>query len=167
MDLTDSEQISWWFDTCSNVLVLYARQWLDASSAEDVVQEVYLRLAKQRRMPRNPKAWLFRAVRNAAISELRTQNRRRKHENIRASQNRVWFVSRQVDQMDAQMVQQALAGLQSKHREVVVLKIWAQMTLQEISETLRQPVSTIHSRYVSAIKLLRKRTSVACKSKNH
>ena len=161
------EQIGLWFDTCGDVLVLFARQWVDASSAEDVVQEVYLRLAKQRRTPDNPKAWLFRAVRNAAISELRTQNRRRKHEKTRALRTRSWFVSRVTDQMDAQVAQQALEGLKPEHREVVVLKIWAQMTLQEISDTLGLPVSTVHSRYVAAIKLLRKRMSVVCQNQNH
>lgn len=167
MEVMGSEQIGLWFDTCSDALVLFARGWLDASSSEDVVQEVYLRLAKQRHAPHNPKGWLFRAVRNAAISQLRKQTRRKKHEKIRASRTRPWFISRLTDQMDAQMAQQALVGLKSEHREVIVLKIWAQMTLQEISETLETPVSTIHARYVSGIKILRKRMSVACQNKNH
>ncbi len=55
MDMPNSEQIGWWFDSCSNALVLFARQWLGASSVEDVAQEVYLRLARQLRMPENPK----------------------------------------------------------------------------------------------------------------
>jgi RNA polymerase sigma-70 factor (ECF subfamily) len=167
MDIADSGQIGWWFDACSDALVLYARQWLECASAEDVVQEVYLRLARQRRMPENPKAWLFRAVRNTAISELRAQSRRRKYEKTRATRTSPWFVSPLADRLDAQTAELALTELGQQQREVVVLKIWAQMTLQEISETLGAPISTIHSRYVSAIKLLQKRMSVTCKNKNH
>src|SRR3954471_20921033 len=50
-------------------LALYARQWLgdDASSAQDVVQDALTALLMQRQPPSDPVAWMYRAVRNAAI----------------------------------------------------------------------------------------------------
>ena len=57
-------------------LVAYARRVLgDAgASAEDVVQEAYLRLAEQGaqgRAPRETRPWMFRVVRNLALDERR------------------------------------------------------------------------------------------------
>ena len=52
-------------DARGPALVLYARQWRRAP--EDVVQDAFLKLAVLRPPPRDPAAWLFRAVRNGAI----------------------------------------------------------------------------------------------------
>ena len=54
------------FDRHAAVLELYARQFCDCP--EDVVQETLIELAGQPRSPDDPAAWLFRVVRNKAIS---------------------------------------------------------------------------------------------------
>jgi DNA-directed RNA polymerase specialized sigma24 family protein len=41
-------------------LVLYARQWCGAP--EDVVQEAFVKLVRQRRAPEDAVAWLYRVV---------------------------------------------------------------------------------------------------------
>ncbi len=69
-------------DEHAAALELYARQWSDAP--EDIVQEAFLRLVVQTRPPRNVVSWLFRVVRNQAISGLRSAQRRRKHETCAA-----------------------------------------------------------------------------------
>ena len=71
------------YDEHAPALVLYARQWADAS--EDVVQEALLKLTCQKRLPDDPVAWLFRVVRNGAISQAREQSRRRKRETVKAA----------------------------------------------------------------------------------
>ncbi|MHC5544342.1 RNA polymerase sigma factor, partial [Singulisphaera rosea] len=53
-------------DRHSAALELYARQWCDVP--EDVVQEAFLKLSAQGLVPSRPAAWLFRVVRNGAIS---------------------------------------------------------------------------------------------------
>ena len=53
------------FDEHAAALVLYARQWSDAP--EDVVQEAFVQLARQRIVPDRVVPWLFRVVRNGAI----------------------------------------------------------------------------------------------------
>ena len=53
-------------DEHTGALVLYARQW--CSAPEDVVQEALLKLVAQTKAPDHPVAWLYRVVRNAAIS---------------------------------------------------------------------------------------------------
>ena len=69
-------------------LVLYARQW--CTTPEDVVQEAFIALARERSLPDRPEAWLYRAVRNAAIGAARSASRRRRHE-ARAAVGEAWF----------------------------------------------------------------------------
>lgn len=165
MDNLGPVQLGRWFDTYGEVMVLYARQWLEPGPAEDVVQDVFLKLMAQRRPPEHPKAWLFRAVRNAAFNRLRSRKRRRKHEQTHAAQHRDWFENRFETLVDASAAQLALETLSTPQREIVVLRLWAGLTLQEASEMLGEPISTLHSRYVAAIKALRERMESSCKNK--
>ncbi len=164
MESVSPGQLGDWFDAYSDAMVLYARGWLDAARAEDVVQDVFLRLMSRRHGPENPKAWLFRSVRNAAINEARSQKRRRKREQTKAAGQRAWFESRFEDLIDAQAAQDALTALPTEQREIVVLRIWAGMTLQETAETVDRPISTVHSRYGAGIKAMRERMGVSCKT---
>ena len=43
----------------------FARQW--CQTPDDVVQEAFLQLARQRTWPRSVVAWLYRVVRNGAL----------------------------------------------------------------------------------------------------
>ena len=70
------------FDRHAAALELYARQWCDCS--EDVVQEALIELAGQPRTPDDAAAWLYRVVRNKAISALRSARRRKRHETVAA-----------------------------------------------------------------------------------
>ena len=65
-------------DQHAPALVLYARQW--CAAPEDVVQEAFLKLVAQRQPPDNPLAWLYRVVRNGAVSAARTARRRQRYE---------------------------------------------------------------------------------------
>ena len=55
-------------------LVLYSRQW--CRTPEDVVQEAFFSLARQVECPDNVLAWLYRVVRNGAISAAQAASRR-------------------------------------------------------------------------------------------
>jgi RNA polymerase sigma factor (sigma-70 family) len=153
---TDPTQLSTWFATYSDRLALYARQWLDMGLAEDVVQEVFLRMASEKTTPANVPAWLFRSVRNAAITQLRARQRRRQHEGNRMAQGPTWFDPKPDESLDPALVQRALEGLPQEQREIVVLKIWGKMTLRDIAEIVDQPMATVYSRYRSALDCLRK-----------
>src|SRR5436305_4066599 len=105
------QRLGTWFDELGSRLVLYARQWLDPAAAEDVVQEAFLRLLSQPRVPANVKAWLFTAVRNAAIGEYRTRERRGRRERAAGGGGPGWFEPRPEDLIDAAAAEQALSGL--------------------------------------------------------
>lgn len=57
-------------------LVQRARQWLgDEHRAEDMVQEMLIKYAKQAGTISNPRAWAFKVVHNLCKNELRSKNR--------------------------------------------------------------------------------------------
>ncbi len=153
-----------WFDLYAAGLVLYARQWPIAGDAEDAVQDVFLRLMSERTVPANPKAWLYRSVRNAAIGRLRSQHRRTVREHAASANRPTWFEHRPEDLIDASVIQEALAALPVEQREVVVLRIWCEMTLEEIAEIVGQPVSTLFSRYKAGLAAIRRRLEASCRT---
>jgi len=161
----DPATLSQWFDAYSAELALYARQWLKADQAEDVVQDVFVRLGTQRRRPKSPKAWLFRSVRNAAISHLRSHRRRQRHEAASATAASAMFDPDPAAPIDAASAQRILESLSQALREVVVLRIWGQMTLREISEVLDRPTSTVFDLYRSALEQIRQRMTESCETK--
>ena len=146
-------------------LALYARQWLDATSAEDVVQEALTALLSQRRTPDDPIAWMYRAVRNAAIDHARSASRRRRREQSVAATRDEWFEARADSLIDARAAERALRGLTADDRQIVVLRLWNDLNFSQIAEVVQLSVSTVHKRYVSALAGLRKQLEKPCKSK--
>jgi RNA polymerase sigma-70 factor (ECF subfamily) len=145
-------------------LALYARQWVDAATAEDVVQEALTALLTQRRLPNDPVAWMARAVRNAAIDHARSASRRRRREQAVAQDRREWFLASADARLDGQTAEQALQTLPAELREIVVLRIWGQMGFAQIAQAVQLSVSTVHDRYVSALAQLRIALEKPCKS---
>ena len=140
-------------DRHAAALALYARQW--CGSPEDVVQEAFVRLAAQAETPRDPAAWLFRVVRNGAISASRSETRRRKHESQAAKIDVGWFETLDDSAIDPQTVSAAVRELADDDREVVVLHLWGGLSFTQIAETLESSTSTIHRRYHAALVELR------------
>jgi len=145
----DPATLGGWFDAYGAALVLYARQWLDRGAAEDVVQEVFVRLVAQRaaQRPANARAWLYRATRNAAIGAARSLWRRGRRERDVAREHSEWFQPRPEDPIDARAAQAALESLPAAQREIILLRLWSGMTLAEISDVTGAPLSTVHDHY--------------------
>ena len=159
-------QLSEWFQTHGAMLLLYVRQWLGRAEAEDAVQEVFCRLMTLSAEPDCVKAWLIRAVRNEAITRVRSRQRRRRREQQVAAERPDWFTPRPDDLLDAATVQTGLETLPTEQREVIVLRIWAEMSFREISELTDASISTLHSRYQAGLTALRKKMGTPCKT-NH
>src|SRR5262245_40424045 len=81
-------------------LVLYARQW--CAAPEDVVQDAFVKLIAQKTLPEQLVPWLYRVVRNAAISAARSAQRRRQHEGHAAGRNPAWFIASDEVALDAE-----------------------------------------------------------------
>ena len=135
-------------------LTLYARQWVDPATAEDVVQQALVTLWSRRVRPADPVAWAFRAVRNNAMATARASGRRRKHE--RAAACSKWFDEPPPGQaIDAAAAEAAVRALPEPLREAVVLRLWGDLGFAEVANVTGTSVSTAHGRYTAAIEQLR------------
>lgn len=153
-----------WYSAYSHQLMLYARNWLPEDAAQDAVQGAFAGLMGQALMPRDTKAWLFRAVRNDAFTRLRRRECRARHGRQLLQQQAPWFESRPDDLIDAQAAQAILMTLPEQQREVVLLRIWGQLSLKQIAQVVGSPVTTIHSRYKAALAVMKERMQKSCKT---
>jgi RNA polymerase sigma-70 factor (ECF subfamily) len=163
----DSESGTFWpellgrlVDCHAAALELYARQICDCS--EDVVQEALIELVRQAAPPDDAVAWLYRVVRNKAISASRTSRRRKRHEIEAASRRSVWFEQSRVDLIDAGVATVALKSLPQEQREAVVARIWGGLSFQRIGELQGVSDSAAHRRYQAALLALRQKLGVSC-----
>jgi RNA polymerase sigma-70 factor, ECF subfamily len=133
-------------------LILYGRALgLSHSEAEDVVQETFVALLKLARQPEEPVHYCLRAFRNRALNYHRSLWRRltRELESVR------WF-ERRADSTEAEEeAMKCLAGLPPEQREVIVLKIWHEMTFDAIGRLFDVSPNTIAGRYRYGLDKLR------------
>jgi len=126
---------------------------LDFGSAEDVVQQVFLKLLQGNlNAAQTPIPYLYRAVRNASFNQRR--DRRREAE---MPEGELCFTLAMVDQAEILSLQNALQDLPEEQRETVFLRVWSGMTLQEIAGATESPLNTVASRYRYALEKLRER----------
>jgi RNA polymerase sigma factor (sigma-70 family) len=156
--------ISRLLDEHADRLELYAIQWSD--SPEDIVQEAFIELAQQEQLPRQPVSWLYRVVRNRAISWRRSHQSRKKHESTYVNQTRAWFEENPGSQLDAQTVAEALQKIPEEEREVIVAHIWGGLTFEQIAEITGTTSSTAHRYYQSGLKSLKNLLDLSWKTKN-
>jgi RNA polymerase sigma-70 factor, ECF subfamily len=142
------------YDQHGPALVAYASSFVvDVASAEDVVQKVFLNLLRKPiPVPDVPVAYLYRAVRNAALNARRNGFR---HEPL--DMNDSCFVHTGGDHEAALALQRALRDLPEEQREVVTMRIWSGMTLEEVSAATGVSLNTAASRYRYALEKLRER----------
>ncbi len=141
-------------------LVLYARQW--TAAAEDVVQDALLQLVQQRRVPENVVGWLYRAVRNGAISAARSEDRRRRRHRLVADRSTSWFKPADGTNLDAAAAAEALKSLPIHQRETVVARLWGGLSFGEIAKLTGTSSSTAARRYQAALAAMRERLRVKC-----
>ncbi len=152
-------------DEHAAALELYAAQWCDRLQAQDIVQDALLELVRQHPVPERIVPWLYRVVRNRAVSHFRSEQRRRQRERASAAKT-PWFVPDEESSIDADAATRALEELPFEEREIVVARLWGGLTFAEIATLVDKPISTIHRRYNAALETLRKRLGVRCPSTN-
>ena len=130
-----------------------------ADLAEDAVHAAFARLIKLKSPPAEPRLYVFRAVRNAAIDLARSRSRRRE-EPLVASWDAPEEESTVPDEGIRRSVEELLERLDDVSREVIELHLHAALTFQEIAQMLDEPLQTVASRYRRAIDKLRTQLKV-------
>jgi len=141
-------------------LALYASQWTCA--ADDCVQEALVELARQAKVPENLRAWLFRVVKHRALNAARGERRRQKREDQAVQSRFAVQHSATMNPLDALVVSESLASLESVEREVIVMRIWGGLTFAEIATTLNSSTSHVHRQYQQALESLRQKLEPPC-----
>lgn len=144
-------------------LVLYARQIVPTMpDAEDVVQMAFVRW--WRRFPEGDSAHLpllYAAVRTIALDQLRSDQRRTKREaksDIALPHEDAPVFDPQPGQQEVVgIVEKALHALPQEQREVVTLKLWGNLTFNEIATMTGASINTVAGRYRYALQAMQKR----------
>jgi RNA polymerase sigma-70 factor (ECF subfamily) len=155
-----------WHERHAARLVLYARQWLpERADAEDAVQAGFVKFWKNKPDPiESDVPLLYAAVRCAALDLLKSRRRRAAREVAAMAEIRdCWWDANTIEEKErAETMQRALQALPPEQREVVTLRVWAEMTFAEIAETLGENMNTVTARYRYALANLKKHLPEDC-----
>jgi RNA polymerase sigma-70 factor (ECF subfamily) len=137
-------------------LLLFARGWgKTREDAEDLVQESVLKMwhyQQQENRGGGPPdlPLVFSTIRFAGLMLHRSEKRRKKREESIIYLNDfvdVWLDPMMEEDEEGLLLRDAVRGLSDKLREVVVMKIWGDLTFAQISEALAISPNTAASRY--------------------
>ncbi len=145
------------FTQLGPALLLFARRWTNCrAEAEDIVQEAFVRFWRRQHSIQN-RALLYATVRSTALDRLRSDQRRARREAAVALDG-AQHLEPQFTTVDEgqQMLAAAVERLPNEQREVVILKIWNELTFAEIGSVLEISQNTAASRYRYALGALRK-----------
>lgn len=164
------EKSTWkdWLKVHGPKLLLCARQWTRSlADAEDVVQEAFVRYWRhQRQLPGDPQALLVTSIRRAAVDLSRREDRRSVREGKFGGDwmDRDSLFEKLPGEGDERRleIEAALQLLPPEQREVLVLKIWQELTFEQIGETLDISPNTAASRYRYALNALRQQLEPLC-----
>ena len=148
------EQVRTLYEEHGHVLLAYAISLLrDRSASEDVLQQVFVKLLQGRvAVSGSPLHYVYRAIRNTALNYRRDHSRE-----TELTSNGNWLVSPPGREETGIALQSALSELPEEQREIVVLRVWGQLTLEEAALALNVSINTAASRYRYALAKLKER----------
>ncbi len=155
-----SEEWRDWMDRNGARLMLFARQQTRSEAdAEDVLQAALVRTWRTHRgaPDRQVVSLAYTNIRRCAIDLARSNERRRRREEasvLERGELVAWFELPEDDTNRA--LQVALSKIPEKFREVITLKIWGELTFDQIGKTLDISPNTAASRYRYGMEAMRK-----------
>ena len=146
-----------WLDGHGAALVLLARQFVPGrADAEDVVQEAFIRFWRSRTSVADQRAYLFACVKHCALDWQRSRRRQLRREEFAARpEAESLFVGAVEHDERRTTIEEAMRELPPEQSEVLVLKIWGELTFPQIAAALEISLNTAASRYRYAIAKLR------------
>lgn len=146
------------YEAQATQLLLYGRALgLSHSEAEDVLQDTFVSLMKLAAEPEKPVNYCIRTFRNKALNYRRSLWRRL----ARELESRAWFERGAHESPRERAAMRCLSQLPPEQREVIVLKIWNELTFENIAELLEISPNTVAGRYRYGIQKIRACLSAA------
>jgi RNA polymerase sigma-70 factor (ECF subfamily) len=132
------------------------------ADTRDLLQEVFVKLASRPELlegVRDERAFLLRLAHNLAIDLIRRRGTQDKHHEQLAAETLAVFAPATGPDESAfrKALGAALGELPAQQRAVVHLKLWEELTFEQIAELLGIPLNTAASRYRYGIDKLRER----------
>jgi RNA polymerase sigma-70 factor (ECF subfamily) len=146
-----------WLNRHGPAMLLLARQWTDnRSDAEDLVQEAFMRFWKSREQVAEPAGYLFACVKHVALDWQRGRRRQLRREAGAARSEAEPLFAAPIEQQERQSaIEAALRTLPANQAEVLVLRIWSELTFPQIAAAVGVSENTAASRYRYALARLR------------
>jgi RNA polymerase sigma-70 factor (ECF subfamily) len=150
----DPERVRILYEQHGAVLLAYALSLLqDRPASEDVLHQVFVKLLQgQVGINGEPLHYLYRAIRNTAHNYRRNHSRE-----VELTSNGHWLEGPPGMEAIGLAIQSALRDLPEEQREIIVLRVWGQMTFEEAALALDISPNTAASRYRYGLAKLKER----------
>ncbi len=151
-----------WLSKYGPQLLLFARtQTRCEEDAEDLLQEAITESADKNEGKTPDLPLVYATIRRRAIDLARKNDRRRAREEIVTDQSDTCWFDNTIEQKEmTQVIDQSIKKIPEKFREVLILKIWGEMTFAQIAKTLDIPLNTAASRYRYGLEILKRDTNL-------
>ena len=138
----------------------------DVAEAEDITQEVFVKIWKNIRkfdQKKNFKPWIFQIAKNTSVDFLRKKKSIpfSKFENEKGQNPLVENIKSNSPDLlgeisDRKIIDSAMQTLGEKERKLINLRHIEGLSFQQISETFKESINTVNSRYRRTLATLRK-----------
>jgi RNA polymerase sigma-70 factor, ECF subfamily len=144
----DRDEVQRLYEVHGRALLAYACAFLrDRSEAEDVLHQVFLQLLRNGGTEISSVGYLFRAVRNRVLNHLRGRSREASLDEAALNDRAQWLEDPSGSTEIALALQSALGTLPVDQREVIILRVWGQLTFEEVASIVGVSPNTAASRY--------------------
>ncbi len=152
-----------WLDEYGPRLMLYARQQTRSmADAEDVMQDAVVQLVKVVESGRFEGSasqyvpYVLSAIRHRAADVGRRHKARYKYEQmdveaLAAGEENPWLHSEHDDDLYRRHVERILRRMPEEYVEILLLKMWENLTHHQIAAVTGEAVSTVYARYRRAL----------------
>lgn len=125
----------------------------ERSEAEDAVQLAFIRLAQEHPAPTNCVAWLFTVTKRQAINQhLSRQKRIRREQQVATKHSNSTCHDTPSSQLE---IRDLLSQLDARQREIVIAKIWGDLSFEEIADLLNESKATVWRVYQAGLTRLK------------
>ncbi|MBQ3886258.1 MAG: sigma-70 family RNA polymerase sigma factor [Ruminococcus sp.] len=144
----------------NNVFAVAYSITADYHLSEDCVAETFVRLTQVKRFSASKgdgKGFILTIARNVALELRRKYKLDIKDTSDQLIQN---YGDSELTVENSIFINQLLQNLNDKQRQIVVMKVCAELTFKEIAKIMKSPETTVKSRYKRAMTILKEKAGV-------